>query len=150
MNNNTANFIQTVGGACADLLKVNHFERSQPEFEIVPATKVIPEGRKVVFCNQFGIALEMSFFPFGDGEIIILVYVRSIHHREPINLEDWRKIHVPEFTESPFRIRSLIPYQDVVRKVTEALSTILRHSLMEMVLNGETWEDVPFDWTGIK
>jgi len=92
----------------------------------------------------------MDFFPLGDGELILLAYVRSIHHREPINLDDWRKIHVPEFTENPFRIRSLIPLQDAVRKVTEALSTKLRHSVMEMILNGDTWEEIPFDWTGIK
>jgi hypothetical protein len=150
MKNNIADFNQSVVGACADLLKTYRFERSLPEFEIVPATRVIPEGRKAVFCSQFGVALEMGFFPFGDGEMIILVYVRSIHHREPINLDDWRKIHVPGFTESPFRIRSLIPLGDAVLRVTEAMSTILRHSAMEMILNGDTWEDIPFDWTGIK
>lgn len=118
--------------------------------ENVPATKVVPESFKLILKNEAKIRVEIIFYPLPNELGIILFYIWREDKKEPINLKDWLKKH-GKLKKGMFKLETYSGNLDEKMKaISENIGSMIVDQGMRDILEGKDWEDIPFDWTGLK
>lgn len=143
--------VQSFSTHCLALesLVCNGFQ--QKSFERIPATKAISESYKLELANLAGMRVEVLFHPLPNVLGVFVVYIYSDKHSEPINLKDWLKKHEKLVDQNMFKLSNYAgSSEDKFGAFFEYLNLILNDNAVQGILRGEVWEEIPFDWTGIK
>jgi hypothetical protein len=124
---------------------------SQGSEEKVDATKVAPGSIKVCFTGPAMRSVDLVFYPLPLEQGIILVYINNLGNGQVINLKDWLKKHDQLTDPNSFKLSSYGGKPDQRwSQFLNFLNTAFSISSLKEILRGNAWEDIPFDWAGIK
>lgn len=119
--------------------------------ERIPATKAAPESHKICFSNKKNRSIDLIFYPLPNDQGIILAYINNLDEKQVINLKDWLKKHNHLPSDNSFKLASYSgDTNDRWIGLRNFLNDAFRLTPLSKILLGDTWEDIPFDWAGIK
>lgn len=136
---------------CSTLKVLANAGYSERGLEYIPATKVVPESFKLNFYSNKDLRVEIIFYPLPNNRSFFLCYVKRGENNGVINLKDWLKKHKKLNGDDQFK---LAKYSGNIEQQMEAFSNFLEKvftdGLMLEILTDQRWEDLPFDWAGIR
>ncbi len=137
--------------SCADLNVLKKLNFRMLDLEYIPPTKVVSESYQINLENESNRRIEIIYHPEPGISGIFLFYIYQTSGNQPVELGDWLKKHKKLAEPNPFKLSSYSgEYKERLKKFFDFLSSVLSNSAMQEILKGNAWEDIPFDWTGIK
>lgn len=115
------------------------------------STELMGEVYEYWFSNNKGIEISVDFSPdvSGDDSFTIFIYRREIDAN--FSLEDWQKTHGSDNSLHEYKLASYQgTYAEKLEGFMDYLELVFTKHNMPQILLGETWEDVEFDWGGMR
>ena len=123
---------------------------SENGVEHVNATNLIPEGYRINFCNKKKRTISFKLFSLDDKEIVAVNIINN-ENGESFGLEDWLKYKNMFKSYDALRLTSYDgEFHERVDSFLIYLSGIFSTTPLVNVLEGDIWENVPFDWAGMR
>lgn len=128
-------------------LKLQYFKT-----EHRPGTTLLGESFVLKFNNEKSRSVQVIFHPRNENKDFFLINVVNTENNEAFNVEDWQKKYdVARATQDPFK---LVNYAGTFSERLDAfiffLDRLLSHEDLAAIIEGRRWENVSFDWAGMK
>jgi len=102
--------------------------------------------------NDTDIFVEVVFYPLNEElQGVILVYINNSKNEQVINVKDWLKKYNVLPNEKSFKLEGYHgTLNDRLKLFSEFLGDVFSQKNMNLILSGANWEELPFDWSGIR
>jgi hypothetical protein len=115
-----------------------------------PATELLGESYAVTFSNQDSRSIQIIYYPPSDGKDFFLVNIKNINTNSVFNLMDWLKQNEKHQAIATLNsINSTNTFNEKVKYLAAFLNDLLGNDDLNRVMRGH-WEEVYFDWAGMK
>ncbi|GAA6167976.1 hypothetical protein [Sessilibacter corallicola] len=136
------------------LMSLDSFKKANLGFqkeEYIEPTDLLGEGFKFWFSGMHSIEVSVKFNPISNGNDNFTLFIYSRKIGSDFCLDDWLKIHGEENVIDAFRLLSYSgSFSDRLDAFFIYLESIFSMPELMNILSGTEWEDVPFDWAGMK
>jgi len=117
---------------------------------LVPPTRVLPEGYEIRFVNNMDVSVAITFYQIAEGEDFFRVFVYG-DNKKSFNLFNWLKYHEQVSDRSIFKFSQFSGnFSSQLKQLLARINLFLSDDSLEPILNGESWEEIPFDWAGMR
>ena len=130
---------------------LSEFGFSSAPVEFIPPTKVVGTSFKRTYFSPSGVIVEIIFYPPPEMKGFFVVNIRNVHKDATFEIGNWLKFHKMAVKNSAFSLSNYVGSIDLqMSGFWDFLQSVFSDPIMREIIKGETWEDIPFDWTGIK
>lgn len=118
--------------------------------KFVPPTNLLGGAHKLSFGNDKGRSIEISYYSSDQNEFF-LVSVVNTQLSKTFNISHWLKKRGVPVDLGSFKLASYDgDLQSRLRGFVEWLRVVLDTPGLAEIFRGEHWEDVAFDWAGMR
>ena len=115
-----------------------------------PPTKILPEGYEVKFSNDSNISITITYYMVDDANEFFRIFINN-QDGKSLSLFDWLKYHNKENNRAVFRLSHYDGgFFEKIKQIVERINSFLSDPLFDPILSGHDWEEIPFDWAGMR
>lgn len=136
------------------IVSLNSFLNASLAFqkqEYIQPTELLGECFEFWFSGEGGVDVSVSFSPKSNGNDNFTVFIYNRKIGSDFCLDDWLKIHGVKNVIDSFRLSSYSgEFSERLDLFFMYLESIFSIPELMNILSGREWEEVPFNWAGMK
>lgn len=116
-----------------------------------PGTELLGESYILNFLNKNSRSLQIIYYPPSDGRDFFLLNIKNTETNGTFNLTDWLKQNGKHDAVATLdSINNINAFDKKVKHLADFLNSLLKDDDLNGIMRGDHWQEVYFDWAGMK
>lgn len=115
-----------------------------------PPTELMSEGFLMKFSNQYKREIDFIFYPDDETDVVLITIINTATGTN-FFLNHWIKKHKIPITTKHLHLHKYTgSFNEKIKHYVDYLNSTLENKDLVSILAGKTWQNVPFDWAGMR